>query len=884
MWQSNAVRMTGVFIWLAACSLARAAAPFSFDAAPGRLPKNVLPVDYTIAVVPDLEAKTLTGTETVTLRVRAATDTLVLNSLNEKLTDVRLDGTAARRVLGDDGQQLTTVTLARAAEPGTHTLTFAYSGRIETQPHGLFVQPFVKMDGSHDVLLSTKMESTDARRMFPCWDEPAFRATFQLTVTVPAGWSTVSNMPVAKRVAHGTLATVSFERSPKMPSYLVEFTGGNLADIRAQVGTTALAIWAARGREHDGAVALADAQQILADYNDYFGYAYPLPKLDSIAVPGGFSGAMENWGAITYNDQLLLLGPSSTIADRQTVYAVEAHEMAHQWNGDLVTMAWWDELWLNESFASWRGTQETDLRNPSWKWWELQDASKERAMRDDARASSHPVHQPVADELQAANVFDAITYDKGQAVLRMLEAYLGPEVFRDGIRRYIRARAYSNATATDLWNALSAASGGDVGEVTRDWTEQAGYPLVSVAASCNAGGQRTITLSQTRFLLSDSEHGTARWRVPLRIRTGAGTAAQSLLLTQDGQSTAAGRCDEPLTANADAIGFYRVAYDSATLALDTREFAHLPDGDRIALLDDGWALTLAGKEPLGAYLALAASMGSDADSRAWQQIASALDIIEHDERDSAGHDAFAALARSIIKPMVDRLGWDARPQETPDVQELRRTLLGDLGAWGDPDVLAEARRRFAAFVADNRAIKPDDQSYILAIVMRDADAVSFEKLHAIARAEKDETAQRRYYRSLMRVRDPALAQRAAQIALSAEIPPQAAATRLNLVVALAELHPALAWSIFSANADMLLAPNPKYAPLITAESVPQVFWEVTPPDKVETWVRARVPPEMSVNVDRGMEAAHARQREKVLLVPAADAYAGAARSGSHAGE
>ena len=861
-----------VILVAAASSPAWATAPFSPDAVPGRLPKNVIPVDYTIAVVPDIEAKTFTGTESVMLRVRTATQTIVFNSLNEKLTGVLVDGKPVTRVDSDDERQLTTLTLAHTVKPGAHTLVFSYSGRLETQPHGLFVQPFVKADGSHDLLLSTKMESTDARRMFPCWDEPAFRATFQLTVTVASGWATVSNMPVMKRSVSPQRATVTFQRSPKMPSYLVEFTGGNLAALSARAGATELAIWAVRGREQDGALALANAQQILADYNDYFGYPYPLPKLDSIAIPGGFSGAMENWGAITYNDQRLLVGSSSTLSDRQAVFSVQAHEMAHQWNGDLVTMAWWDELWLNESFAAWRGAKETDLRNPDWKWWELQDASKQHVMRDDARRTSHPVHQPVADELQAANVFDDITYNKGQAVLRMLEAYLGPEVFRDGIRRYIRARAYSNSTDSDLWDALSAASGGNVGELARDWIEQTGYPLVSVTASCDAGGRRTIALTQARFLLHGTESGTPRWRVPLRMRSGVNATAQALLLTRDGQTSAAGRCDEPLSVNADAIGFYRVAYDAPTQAVNARQFASLPEGDKIALLDDGWALVLGGRQPLAGYLDLARSMAEDADTRAWEQIAAALGTIEHDERGSPGHAAFAALARSIIKPMADRLGWDARARETPDVQELRRTLIEDLGVWGDLQVTDQARRRFAAFVADRAAIKPDDQTFILRIVMRDADAATFEQLHAIAKAEKDDTAQRRDYRALMRARDPALAQQAALIALSSEITPQAAATRIALVVDLCDEHPQLSWSTFSTNADLLLAPNPKYAPLITAEYVPEYFWEALPLPQLESWVRSRVPPEMSVNVGRGMEAARAQLEERALLVPAADAY------------
>jgi len=864
-------RLAALLAAALSCLPALAGTPFDFDAAPGRLPKNVVPLAYSLAVVPDIDAGTIAGTESVRLRVRASSRTIVFNSLNERLADVRLDGAPVGAVESDDSRQLTTITLAQAMPAGEHTLSFSYTGKLETQPHGLFVQPYVTPDGSRGRLLSTKMESTDARRMFPCWDEPAFRSTFELTVTVPAGWAAVSNMPVARRELHGGEATTTFERSPRMPSYLVELTAGDLAAIGTRLGDTELGVWAVRGRERDGQVALADAELILGDYNEYFGYAYPLPKLDSLAIPGGFAGAMENWGAITYNDQLLLLGANSTLADRQTVFAVQAHEIAHQWNGDLVTMGWWDDLWLNESFAAWRGAAETERRNPSWKWWEQQDAARERAMRSDSRLSTHPIEQPVANELEAANAFDEITYEKGQSVLRMLESYLGPEVFRDGIRRYMRTRALSNATAADLWSALAAASGQDIGQLARDWTEQPGFPLVSVAASC-ARGARTITLAQRRFLLQAAAHDGGHWSIPLRIRAG-GDAPHAQLLTRDGEQSAAGRCREPLSINADAIGFYRVKYDAATLAANTRAFAVMPDGDRIALLDDAWALALAGEQPLGSYLALASAMGRNRDSRAWEQVAAALGTLEHYARGSRGHAAFAAAARSMVRPVADSLGWDPQPGETPDVARLRRTLYADLGAWDDQRVLAEARRRFAHFVTDRSAIRPDDQETILAIVMRSADSATFEQLHTIARAEKNETAQRRDYLALMQVGDPALAEQAARIALSDEIPPQADAIRIRLVWLLAGRHPALAWRTFRDHADALLASNPKYAPLITAQRVPEYFWEGAPPEEIEAWVRARLPAEMAPDIARGMESVYALRAERAALSPAADAWA-----------
>jgi aminopeptidase N len=857
-----------------ACSGAAApAAAFSVDQAPGRLPKNVVPTHYTIAVVPNVAARTLSGRESIVIEVRSATDIIQFNSLNEILRDVKLDGTRVKHVATDDKAELTTVKLAAPATVGAHTLSFSYSGKIESEPHGLFAQPYAAANGAQGLLLTTQMEATDARRMFPCWDEPAFRATFKLTVTAPAAWKSVGNMPIVKRVVHGELATTTFDVTPKMPSYLVEYTAGDLAEISAVSNGVRFGVWAVRGSEQDGATALANAQTILADYNEYFGYPYPLPKLDSIAVPGGFQGAMENWGAITYNDQALLLSASSSIGNRQQVYSIMAHEMAHQWNGDLVTMAWWDDIWLNESFASWMSARETARRNPDWKWWETEDADKEDAMGADGRVTSHAIQQHVTDELQATNSFDPqITYNKGQSILRMFEAYLGPDTFRAGIRAYMKAFAFSNATTLDLWNALSRASGQDVAAIAAGWTEKPGFPLVDVMAECDAAGARTVALSQRRFLLRGEDKNHTRWKVPLQIRAGLHAARTSVLLVQDQQRAPAGKCGEPLSIDAGALGFYRAHYDAATLAVNTKSFGLLEDADRIALLDDQWALVEAGLDPLPTYLELASAMGSDLDTRAWTQIATVLGIIEYDERGLAGHDAFAAYGRSILKPAFDQLGWSPKPNETPDVQNLRQTLIRELGALGDSGIIDEARKRFAAFVTDHGAIAPDSQEAILTVVAQYADAATFERLHTIARAAKDETELRRYYSALMAVRDPLLARQAAQIALSTEIPAQADALRLHLIAHLAAEHQQLSWQVFRENSERLLKPFAADAPLIVAQYLPEAYWSGIPADEIEAWVRAHVPAEMSQNVDSGMEVVRFRVAEKDRLVRAADAY------------
>jgi aminopeptidase N len=859
-----------------ACSVAAgstlAAAPFSFDTAYGRLPKDVVPIAYTLEITPDLASMTNAGQESVLLKVRKATDTIQFNSLNEKLSDVMLDGKPVKNIASDDAKQLTTVTLSRQTTVGEHTLSFSYSGKIESTAHGLFAQKYSQpRDG---VMLTTQFESTDARRMFPCWDEPAFRATFQLTVKVPASWATVGNMPIATRKVTGDLASVTFKRTPKMPTYLMEFTGGDIANVSAKSDGYDFSIWAVRGREQDGQTALKDAQNILADYNDYFGYRFPLPKLDSIAIPGGFSGAMENWGAITYTDTVLLVNASSSVADKQQVFAVQAHEMAHQWNGDLVTMGWWDDIWLNESFASWMAAKETAQRHPEWRWWENQDGDKENAMAADGRASAHAIEVHVTDELQADNSFDPqITYSKGQAILRMFEAYLGPDVFREGIRGYMKARAFSNATTADLWNGLSAASGKNVGEIASSWTEQPGFPLVTAKAQCDAAGERTISLSQKRFILGGAaDTKNLRWNVPLQVRIGDSGAPQSVLLTQDDQSLPAGRCDQALSVNADAIGYYRTAYDAATLSTNTRRFGHLPDADRIVLLDDQWALVGSGKAPLPSYLSLASSMGADTDPRAWVQILGALESIEFDERDTSGHDAFVKYARSILKPAFDIVGWDPKPGESPSIQELRQSLIADLGLWGDPAVMSEARRRFQAFVKDHNAISPDNQGSVLSVVAHYADETTFNQLYDIAKGAKDPTEMQRYFFALTNVTDPRFAERVAKAALSKEIPPQAESMRLGLVASLGNHHQRLSWQTFTANVDRLTSVNPTFAPMIIAQYVPQMYWSGIPLEEIESFVRSHVPKEMSDVVDRGLESARYQVARKTLLVHEADSF------------
>jgi aminopeptidase N len=859
------------------------AAPFSFDTTPGRLSKDVVPRDYRIAIVPDIARRRIDGTETIVLDVRAPVRTIRFDSLNERLRDVRFDGRRVTAVASDDASQLTTIRLARVATRGRHTLAFAYVGRLETEPRGLFVHPYARPDGTQARLLSTQLESIDARRMFPGWDEPAFRATFALTATVPAGWAAIGNMPIVKRVVHGGLATVTFARTPPMASYLLEFTAGDLVALHARSGPTTIGVWAVRGSESQGAYALASAQTILADYGEYFGTPYPLPKLDLIAIPGGFPGAMENWGAITFDAGLLLAPPDAPLAVRQQIFGdYLAHEMAHLWTGDLVTTAWWDDIWLNESFANWRAASETDARFPAWQWWETQDGDKEIAMDADARRSSHAIVQPHLDERMADAAFDGpITYSKGQAFLRMLEAYVTPDRFRDGMRRYIHAHAYSNATSSDLYAALHAASGLDVASFARGWTEQAGFPLVSVHASCDANGARTIVLAQQRFLAGGGAPDRARWAIPLNVRSGSG-ATQRLLFRDDGMRVAAGRCDEPLTVNAGSVGFYRVAYDDATLAANTRGFATFSEPEKIVLLDDQWALAESGAAPLASYLGFVAAVGSDPDERVWEQVLSALDTIARAERGTPGETAYLAFARRIVAPLAARIGWDPVPGEAAADANLRAPLLEKLGDWNDAATLAEARVRFERMRAGGGPADPDLRGVAVRLVARGADAATFDVLAGLARAATSDDDRAMYYAAIMQVRDPLLVARALSLAVSPEIPASLASDRFDWVLAAAATQPAAAWATFCAHAPQLLAPLGSTAPETAAEALPATFWRGVPLPTISAWLDAHLPTERTIGIPRGIERAEDLLMQTPALVAGADAYVAGSRSGTSA--
>src|SRR5882724_2195663 len=787
--------------------------PFSFKDTPGKLPKEVVPTDYSIRIVPNIDAFTFTGAETVKLNVRSPVHQLVLNAVELEITEASLDGQVLPKsaLKIDKEKELITLALTSELSPGDHTLALGFSGKINQQGQGLFYMRYQEQgSGAQKIMLGTQFEATDARRFFPCWDEPAFRARFQLTAVVPENWLAVSNMPIASEKKIVGAKEVRFAATPPMSSYLNVFVAGELDLIQSRIGPTQIRVIATKGKAELGRYALEATAQILQYYNDYFGVPYPLPKLDQIALPGGFGGAMENWGGITYYESGLLFdSKSSSAATKQDIYEVLAHEMAHQWFGDLVTMAWWDNLWLNEGFASWMGTKCTAHFNLQWEVWLRRDLprdptrrvgiAKEQAMEGDARSTTHPIQQPIATEAEASSAFDDITYKKGQSFLRMLESFLGEDVFCDGIRRYIAAHKYSNATTADLWNALSDASNKSVGKIAARWTEQPGFPVVTFKREADG----KFRLTQERFTVNFKNAPPLLWQILLTYSV-VGETPATLLMTDKMAALENIPADRALKLNLNGAGNYRVEYDDRSWELLLKALPKLGVEDRVNLMSDAWALVQAGRAPVSLYFRLVEMLPASTDLAEREQIINVLDFVNGLLVGSTERERFQRYALSLLRPTFATLGWEPKPDEPPNAGRLRASLIGALGHLNDPEVLAGCRERFEKYLANPASLPPDLRAPVLAVVGRYADEKTWNKLHELGLKTTSIEDKQNYYDALGGATDPKLVKKTIAIALTDELPTSRAIFLVSRV-ARDSGHPDIAWEFAKANMKALLA-------------------------------------------------------------------------------
>ena len=559
---------------------------------------------------------------------------------------------------------------------------------------------------------------------------------------------TVGNMPVAKRspMANGQVR-VDFATTPKMSTYLLFFGLGDFDRATKMAGATEIGVITKKGDASKADFALTSAAAILPWYNDYFGTPFPLPKLDNIAAPGRsqFFSAMENWGAIFTFEGSLLVDPAiSTQADKQRIFTTAAHEMAHQWFGDLVTMQWWDDLWLNEGFASWMESRASQHFHPEWSPELDTVASRNRAMAQDALATTHPIIQHVTTVEQASQAFDSITYQKGESVIRMLEAYAGSDQWRDGVRRYMAAHAHGNTVTDDLWREIDAAGPRKITAIAHDFTLQPGIPMIHVDAATCAAGKTTLTLSQSEFAVGQSGKAARTWRVPVIAATVGGAPASTLVEGGRGTLTVAG-CG-PVIVNAGGTGYYRTLYARPQFTALATAYGSLAPIDQLGLLTDADSLGLAGRQPMTDALDLIQATPADAKPQVFETAAGAL-LALHDyaRGDDARQAALQAYSIRRLSPRLATLGWTPRPGETDNDAILRNELIATLGRMRDPAVIAEARRRFSASRNDPAAIAPSVRRTILGVVAYNADAATWETVHAMAKAETSALVKAQYY-------------------------------------------------------------------------------------------------------------------------------------------
>jgi puromycin-sensitive aminopeptidase len=752
-----------------------------------RLTHDIEPRRYRIDLKIDLGNDTFAGSEVIEVEVKAPTDTVTLHALDLDVATatVRREGRslAAAAMSTDAESQTLTLTFPAPLTAGTHALALTWTGRFSPGLRGLY---------RASTLAVTQFEAADARRLLPCFDEPAFKAVWEISLRdVPDGLTAISNGRILRdEKGPDGHRFITFAPTPVMSSYLVALVVGPLGSSEpVDVRGAELRTWAVPEKRHLTAFAQTTAAAVLPLLEDYFGRPYAFGKVDQIGIPDFEAGAMENAGAITFREVALLLDPATApLSVQKRVAEVITHELAHQWFGNLVTMVWWDDLWLNEAFATWMAYKIVDAWRPDWRIWMDFEGGRGAALALDALQSTHAIRADIKNAEEAGESFDAITYEKGGAVLRMIEGYLGADRFREGIRRYMQRHQFGNAVADDLWRALGEASGEPVLTLANEWISKLGYPLVT-ASLRERDGHAFLHLSQRRFFADPSarEDGPrTNWLVPVVIRfaddEGIKTARallddveREVPLPNQGRVTFA-------VANGGATGFFRVAYDEPTWQKLLPHVAAIDPVERIALLTDQWTLVRAGVARVEPFLDLVFSLATDPDPFVIEEVVSRLAVIEHRHLADDARDAFRRRVAEAFGPTAAPLGWGTKGE--PDEARLRRAavLRALVGLAQDPAAVAEAARRFelgeGAGYTDANLL-----DLIVGAAARTADDARVRVLEQKAKEEKDPAAKRRYLHALARVENPQLVTRAVERALEEDVPMQDFTSYLSVLLA-----------------------------------------------------------------------------------------------------
>lgn len=745
-----------------------------------RLSPDVRPAAYDARLAVSLAGRRFQGTIRIDLTLAQPAAELVLHAAELTITEATLSDGQAHRVEVHAAKVSETIVLRLdpPALAGRATLDLAWTGQMTAGLRGLYP--------AGDGVAITQFEAADARRVFPCFDEPGFKAPWRIAIEVEPGVVALSNgSPIGEEPPRlsrteaaegGVPRTIVFSPTPPLPTYLIALVLGRLEALPpVSVRGIPVRTWSVPEKLAFTGFGQDVAVEVLPRLEDYFGVPYAFGKLDQIGVPEFEAGAMENAGLVTYREVALLLDPATaSLAQKKRVAEVITHELAHQWFGNWVTMSWWDDLWLNEAFATWMAAKVVDGWKPDWRVWLDFDQGKAAALHLDALRSTHPIRAEVRNVDEAGEAFDLITYEKGGAVLRMIEGYLGAERFRDGIRVYMRRHAKANAVADDLWSALGEASQEPVVELANRWIRQPGHPLVEVERR-----GRTLRLAQARFFSEPEARDPegATWPVPmvLRFADAGGTRTHRVLLG-DRSATVEVPGDGELAwlcANAGATGFYRVAYDPAALRALTANLGALEPAERITLLADEWALVRAGRREIGPFLDLCAAFGREDDYAVLDELVGRLAYVEHRLVAEGDRPRFQAFVARLLAPQLGATGWDAARAE-PDPTRLRRAAavraLG--GVARSPGVIVEATARLDRWLAgDKDALEANLHEAAVHLTARAGDGARFDAFQRLFAQESDPSFRRRYLLALASFEDPALVARAIAFAFEADAVP-----------------------------------------------------------------------------------------------------------------
>jgi aminopeptidase N len=742
---------------------------------PYRLPSTVTPDRYQIRLTPDLGTAAFLGEENISIHIHEPVRQIVVNA-----AELGIDTVIAKNVTGanlsgvvalDDENEQATFTFAEMLNPGHWELRIKFSGIINDKLHGFYRSTYKNAAGQIKTLASTQFESTDARRAFPCWDEPAIKAIFQITLIIDEGLTAISNAGLAQetRLPGTGKKEMAFADTIKMSPYLVAFIVGEFEATDPVIAEgVPLRVWGVPGKRPLATFAQQIGKFSLWFFSHYYNFAYPGDKLDLIAIPDFASGAMENFGAITFRETALLVDETkATRAELERIADVVSHENAHMWFGDLVTMKWWNGLWLNEAFATFMEMLAVNAWKPEWRRWESFTVSRAAAMQVDGLKSTRPIEFPVENPDEAAGMFDVLTYEKGASVLRMLEQYLGAEAFRDGIRLYLRRHAYANAETTDLWDALEDSTGQPVRALMDTWIFQAGYPLIQVKKD-----RQSIVLSQGIFrYLEDDSPQQYKWHVPvlLRAKTKNGMIDKIILLT-DRELRVEGGEYEWVVVNAGGHGFYRVRYSPELIAaLQQHLRTQLLPVERFSLFNDAWATTLAGLTSLPDYLSLLDIMRDETDLNVWTTVIGSAHHIYRilEERQ---YLIFADRFSAILQPALERLGWSARSGDSELDGQLRGDLIAALGTVGEDTATQErARGLHAQFERDPVSVDRNLVPALVTVVAHTGTEADYEHFYSRFKNAQTPQEEQRYLFALANFRRPNLIERTLQLTVNGEV-------------------------------------------------------------------------------------------------------------------